>query len=293
MDNQKTGALIAARRTELGLTQKQLAEQLHISDRTVSKWERGAGFPDIALLESVADALGLSVLELLRGEKLRQEEQISPASEHSMRDAFRMLSLRLKRFRRILIVSAGILGVLLLLWLLLLLSPFRTYKADNRAVSLAEAAALDPTSIITREDYDLLRRMSEDPELIALLREASGSEDYLEADAEITARYRELFLLDGRVPLFCSIQAFPFGDLSVAYRVENRAVMLTVEPDGTVRKHSVVYDGNVYESNSLPNSSSISNTDNCTFEYHGPRRLDRWGTLSMLLENLFLPSYRP
>ena len=51
MDNAKTGALIAARRKELNLTQKELAEKLHISDRTVSKWERGAGFPDISLLE--------------------------------------------------------------------------------------------------------------------------------------------------------------------------------------------------------------------------------------------------
>lgn len=41
MDRQQTGALIARRRRELGLTQKQLAEQLHISDRAVSKWERG------------------------------------------------------------------------------------------------------------------------------------------------------------------------------------------------------------------------------------------------------------
>ena len=41
MDQQKTGALIARRRKEKGLTQKELAERLHISDRTVSKWERG------------------------------------------------------------------------------------------------------------------------------------------------------------------------------------------------------------------------------------------------------------
>ena len=41
MDNQKTGALIARRRQELGLTQKELADRLNISDRTVSKWERG------------------------------------------------------------------------------------------------------------------------------------------------------------------------------------------------------------------------------------------------------------
>ena len=48
MDNGKTGTLIAARRKELGMTQKELAEKLHISDRTVSKWERGAGFPDVS-----------------------------------------------------------------------------------------------------------------------------------------------------------------------------------------------------------------------------------------------------
>ena len=68
MDSGKTGALIAEARKAKGLTQRQLAETLHISDRTVSKWERGAGFPDVALLEPLADALGLTVRSLLRGE---------------------------------------------------------------------------------------------------------------------------------------------------------------------------------------------------------------------------------
>ena len=74
MDSQKTGQLIAQRRKELGWTQKDLGEQLHVSDRTVSKWERAAGFPDISLLEPLADALGLSVLELLNGERMKQED---------------------------------------------------------------------------------------------------------------------------------------------------------------------------------------------------------------------------
>ena len=69
MDRQKTGALIAQMRKERGLTQRELAEQLHISDRAVSKWERGAGFPDVSMLIPLAEALGLSVLELLRGEQ--------------------------------------------------------------------------------------------------------------------------------------------------------------------------------------------------------------------------------
>ena len=68
MDRTKTGALIAAARKEQNMTQKELAAALHVSDRAVSKWERGAGFPDISLLEPLADALGLGVLDLLRGE---------------------------------------------------------------------------------------------------------------------------------------------------------------------------------------------------------------------------------
>ena len=50
------------------MTQKELAAALHVSDRAVSTWERGAGFPDISLLEPLADTLGLGVLDLLRGE---------------------------------------------------------------------------------------------------------------------------------------------------------------------------------------------------------------------------------
>ncbi len=76
MDSGKTGALIAEARKAMGLTQRQLAETLHISDRTVSKWERGAGFPDVALLEPLADALGLTVRSLLRSRRCRYRYRI-------------------------------------------------------------------------------------------------------------------------------------------------------------------------------------------------------------------------
>lgn len=67
MDNIKTGALIRERRKEKGLTQRELAERLHVTDRAVSKWERGLCSPDIALLEPLSEALDLSVLELISG----------------------------------------------------------------------------------------------------------------------------------------------------------------------------------------------------------------------------------
>lgn len=51
MDALETGRFIAQRRKELGLTQKALAQQLHVTDKAVSKWERGAGLPDINTIE--------------------------------------------------------------------------------------------------------------------------------------------------------------------------------------------------------------------------------------------------
>ena len=67
MDANKTGALIAAKRKEKGMTQRELAEKLHISNKAVSRWETGAGFPDVSLLEPLAEALGVTVTELLSG----------------------------------------------------------------------------------------------------------------------------------------------------------------------------------------------------------------------------------
>lgn len=67
MDKYVTGATIRALREQKGLTQNALAELLYVSDKAVSKWETGRGYPDITLLEALAQALGVSVLELLRG----------------------------------------------------------------------------------------------------------------------------------------------------------------------------------------------------------------------------------
>ena len=67
MDMQRIGGLIRRLRTEKGLTQLALAERLHVSDKAVSKWERGQGCPDISLLTALAEALGADVGQLLDG----------------------------------------------------------------------------------------------------------------------------------------------------------------------------------------------------------------------------------
>jgi len=69
VDNGKIGSFIRALRKEKGMTQMDLAEALHITDRAVSKWERGLNAPDIALLEPLAELLEVTVGELIRGER--------------------------------------------------------------------------------------------------------------------------------------------------------------------------------------------------------------------------------
>lgn len=68
MNQVRTGEMIRALREQQQLTQLALAERLHISDKTVSKWERGCGAPDVSLLPQLAEALQIDVEVLLKGE---------------------------------------------------------------------------------------------------------------------------------------------------------------------------------------------------------------------------------
>lgn len=72
MDTVKFGKFIREMRKEQGLTQKQLAELLYVSDKAVSKWENGACFPDIKVLDALAEHLGVSLLELMQSERIRE-----------------------------------------------------------------------------------------------------------------------------------------------------------------------------------------------------------------------------
>ena len=69
MDHTKIGGLIRRLRQERGLTQRQLAERMGISDKTVSKWERGMGCPDLSLLPELSDIFRVDLDQLLTPER--------------------------------------------------------------------------------------------------------------------------------------------------------------------------------------------------------------------------------
>ncbi len=82
MDQKKIGQFIATLRKEKDLTQKQLAEMLHITDKAVSKWECGRSLPDNQLLKELCSVLNITINELLSGERLSSDEYNEKAEEN-------------------------------------------------------------------------------------------------------------------------------------------------------------------------------------------------------------------
>ncbi len=70
MNSYVTGAMIRRLREDTNMTQQQLAEKLNVTDKAVSKWETSHGYPDISLVEQLADVLGVSIIELFSGENV-------------------------------------------------------------------------------------------------------------------------------------------------------------------------------------------------------------------------------
>lgn len=84
IDKAEFGAFVAQLRGEKGLTQKQLSELLYVSDKAVSKWERGLSLPDISMLMPLSEILGVTVTELLEGRRIENAEEMDPAQVESL-----------------------------------------------------------------------------------------------------------------------------------------------------------------------------------------------------------------
>ena len=115
MDSIETGARIAAQRKAKGLTQKQVADALHITDKAVSKWECGKNFPDLTLLESLAAALDTTPAELLGLNEKSEDEALAAAAVLCQDQRRRWL--RELRNRTWLLLVYGVTLLAMLVWL--------------------------------------------------------------------------------------------------------------------------------------------------------------------------------
>lgn len=136
MDAGTTGSFIAELRREKGWTQRELAERLSVTDKAVSRWETGKGFPDASLLTPLSEELSVSVGELLAGKRM-EPEQLREETDHVILEALRYSRRTLAGAAWVLLALAG---------LILLLSPLVTAGPDSLfalgPVLLAAAAVL-------------------------------------------------------------------------------------------------------------------------------------------------------
>lgn len=128
MDAQKFGLFVAAVRKEKHMTQAELAAKIQVTDKAVSRWERGLGFPDINTLIPLAEALDLSVLELMRSEKTDVEEVTGNQANAAITDTLDLAVAQRRAERRHLWMIAGLAAVLMVVLLLIDLIGWNVWK---------------------------------------------------------------------------------------------------------------------------------------------------------------------
>ncbi len=119
MEHIQFGAFIAQLRKEHQMTQLELADRLHVTDKAVSKWETGKGFPDLKLLEPLAQALDVSLVELLQGARSPSptltKEEAGQAAVRAIHQSERSIARRYLRLFRWLLTGILVLCLLFLL----------------------------------------------------------------------------------------------------------------------------------------------------------------------------------
>lgn len=128
MDYQRIGLLISNLRKEKRLTQKELADKLGITDRAVSKWERGLGCPDISLLDDLSRILDVSILEILKGRRLDKDEILNNENIiESMSYSKESFKYKLKKYFNIICIS-----IILIISLILITNNLKSIYYFNK-----------------------------------------------------------------------------------------------------------------------------------------------------------------
>lgn len=147
MDREKFGAFIAELRKEKGWTQAELSEKLHVSAKTVSKWETGRGLPDIDMLEPLATQLKVSVSELFKGERSANEDGRSEKEAELLSGAAEINNYQRERdIRNIVILLMIILWVIFVITLIEDFTLFKLLTAVIPAVAAGVVVALAAVS---------------------------------------------------------------------------------------------------------------------------------------------------
>ena len=131
MDNKKFGQFILKLRKEKGWTQLELAEKLNITDKAVSKWERGTGFPDIKMIEPLAEVFNVSILEIMQSERIPGQTIPKDNASEAINNVIDVVAFQRKIERRNIIITATAFSTLIMLGTGLYLTGLSIYRARH------------------------------------------------------------------------------------------------------------------------------------------------------------------
>ena len=167
MDNIKTGQLIATIRKSKGMTQQDIADKLNITSKAVSKWERGLSFPDVSILEKLADILDITAMDLLNGNIHAAEVIDVSTAERSVKDAVHLSKGKIsKKAKSVLFIGVALLAVAIMLLVVAL----------NYSMPLYE---------INKASPDTMGNEVVNNEIIGLLLEMYNNSEYIHMQKKI------------------------------------------------------------------------------------------------------------
>lgn len=190
MNTADTGKFISAHRKEKGLTQRELAERLNVTDKAVSKWETGRGAPDISLLVPLAEILGVTVIELLQGERI-EEESFPEISNEVIVDTMKKDRLKTRKA-----VAVTVLIMLMLISFLLLSCPVYHYLTSVPA---------DDENAVLRQSGRYAEQLGEAEEEMKIIKSVKKGDYFfylLHSDNKTSMRvFKADSIFDGRISL--------------------------------------------------------------------------------------------
>ena len=170
MDAQKFGSFIAQVRREHHMTQAELARKLQVTDKAVSRWERGLGFPDIGTIEPLADALGLSVSELMRSQRNAAVDVTDEDASAGVINALHVAKVQRNRMMKKLLITVLLMIAVIIGWIV------GTGLMTRTDVYLAEWSVMPSGDVLTVKVgvagsmgyIRAYRDVSEGPEIVRL-----------------------------------------------------------------------------------------------------------------------------
>ena len=191
MNASETGRFISSKRREKGLTQKELAEKLGVTDKAVSKWETGRGMPDVSVLEDLSKELEVSVSEILNGGEV-EKELLPQTADKIIVDTMKASNKKVNK-KRLMAIGAGVAAAIIILCLAVFLNKYNSTAAYDDTEKLAAMIDSCFDSYDNYEKAEIIKQVKEGKYMAVLYSVGDkGSVTLFEESSLFPGRYSDI-----------------------------------------------------------------------------------------------------